>query len=440
MANTNTQGKLSPFRRVLKRISSFGQDGERVVPTEPEPDLQHEARKKLLQEIEDTSLNFPDDDHELIPTVNRHIFSFTALYHLFGVQDGKLVAKNHEIATLTTNHATRIVEQVVSKLHSTQASLTDQLSTKNEIKRSRLERHLRWTDFSNQMTQFYQSSHRNFSKGIAITCLAFGFLLMIADLPLSLALVGHFGVGVDSDDFVTQLLDPGLLLFALGIAFCTVYIKILYDEYINTDLEEWRRKFLLLSKPDLNSDSQVAEAFQGRRFYIKLTVRLLILAALITTLVFLGIFRNMYSELSEVITDDNGVPYFSGEWALFVRLVCFVGITLVIPTISGVCLSLGFSIFHCRAIRQDALKKIKQVEQELKSVDQEISDIKRVDARLSSFLLEWTPTRIITISSEFVNYYLQGYKRGYVSSHGNDQLKQIRQLYNDQVINILTHY
>jgi hypothetical protein len=261
---------------------------------------------------------------------------------------------------------------------------------------------------------------------------------MITDLPLSLALVGYFDIGSGSKIFEEQLMDPGLLLFALGIALCTVYIKILYDEYINTDIGEWKLKFSTLSKEQAG-DSQLADqTTTEKRLDTKLTVRLLILAGLIITLVALGIFRNMYSKLGGVIADSKGHPYFSMNFVLLVRLICFVGMTLVIPTISGVCMSIGFSIFHHRSIKNEAASKMKETEGEVKAVDKEISELKEIDGRLSFFLQEWTPKRIATISAEFADYYNQGYKRGYIIKHRNDPFAQIQQLYNDQTINYLT--
>jgi hypothetical protein len=166
MANNTDPKPAGILARIVNKIRTYAKgDQDKVLAVESEEVNHREERDKLLQQILDTSLDFPDDDNHLITAVNRHITTFMNHYDALGMLDGLLVAKNYDILTLTTNHSTRIVEQVVSKLQATKASLTDQLITKLELKKFRMENHVRWVDFNDQMTRFYQSSHRNFSKG-----------------------------------------------------------------------------------------------------------------------------------------------------------------------------------------------------------------------------------------------------------------------------------
>lgn len=435
---TSTPSRLARFWQSLTR---FFKKTALDSPSKPEADEAARQESRLHQireswhEFVNKNLEFPSDDNKLLNSITAHIFFARNQFQRIGQQDGRIPSRDYSILNLTTNQATLLADHVCSKLEERIVAADEKIAALSTVQQQQSATWQVWQEFQDEMTTYYHRHYQAFSLTTAAFSICFGFILMVADIPLSLALVGNFDVGTDHSDgdIWDKLADLELITFSLGIAFSTVYIKILYDEYISNRLGTYSNLDSMPARVPTNPaggahTQPVSLLSIKNEFRVKLVIKLLILAALLAMLVYLGWYRNMYSYFGEAqaYPTTPPKPTFAVDWVVHVRLVSFVLVTVVIPVVSGVSLSTGFAILHnCRILRRSG-DKVAVLERGLQTLNNELVTHRAKRQEFAIALSKWQdPKKIDLIAREFVAFYEQGFNHTFRELYGNDLFKQV---------------
>jgi hypothetical protein len=220
-------------------------------------------------------------------------------------------------------------------------------------------------------------SPQSFSKSLWIIYSVVAFLLLAADLPLSLKLVA-MGYGVKTENRIDQrsvddlLKFPGYvitefweaMLLALGIALAGVFVKYFLDAVLYREEQKGA----------------------ARTFKAALT---LVFALFVGTTIFLGIFRadvqrqKNIEDLSRRLTElqriggnspspemqralanvDSKIKAEEAESWTSVRSVSFIALTLLFPITGGICFSVGWRKFVKFRSLNRAARDLRELEQ-----------------------------------------------------------------------------
>jgi hypothetical protein len=189
---------------------------------------EEEIRDSRWQKMRDSwhefsgRLKFSEDDNNLLNSITTYIIFASNLFQKIGQQDGRIPSRNYAIQGLATNQATILTDQVCSKLEERIVAADEMISSLATAHRRESAACDSWQKFKDDMNDFYQRHYQSFSMPTAVLTIIFGFILMIADIPLSLALVGNFDIGLEYETIWEKLTDIELLTFSLGIAFSTI--------------------------------------------------------------------------------------------------------------------------------------------------------------------------------------------------------------------------
>lgn len=178
----------------------------------------------------------------------------------------------------------------------------------------------------------YKYSSKNYSLILGLGYLFVAVLLIVADFPLA-AKTAQEGFDLHEDS---------ANLVAIGMVLMTVYIKIMYDEYLGNSLQKeliHKRAQNVLGEGNVATTEELLEAKKVR--LIKLRVKLLILTILLTTICVLGVFRFGFLEANAEKTGELNIYYDAMKSAA--GKYGFILISLIFPIIGGVCLSVGFT-------------------------------------------------------------------------------------------------
>ncbi|MDQ1638943.1 MAG: hypothetical protein QOF62_2282 [Pyrinomonadaceae bacterium] len=310
-----------------------------------------------------------------------------------------------------------------------------------------------------KLNRAYQYSHRQFSLVLGCIYGFFALALILADIPLALELTKR-GLNLKSDKFsaISDLFAFGtpegfiphflrvltvnweVVIFATGIAFCTIYIKIFYDDFVGVPLENLIKKasespedygeaelgdvevatrengdaslvqeITTVDQSGINENESRKEARAARfsrLWWVRFCVKLAVLLVLFATILVLGYFR--YSVTSQTQSEVAGVP----------RLVIFLTytlLTLIFPIISGICGSLSLSSFHNWSEMNKARKENARAEQKLLEATDRFR-IKWEEKERNKSFLEWMKKEetLKHLKNFLIDCYNAGYKFGYL--------------------------
>lgn len=464
----NSESNKNWLKKIITSIKNFfkreAKNIEKVESISNTP--KEDAREQKLEELENSlnkqfvksQIESAIDQDIFLQKINEYVDDSTKNYGIIGQIDGSIEARDFSIEDRARSHATFIQENIYAALNGRFEGLNKSISAKEEQK-SRILNKLNLSDaFHNEMLKYANNNNKEFSTSRKWMYLIFGFILLVADIPLSINIVGVLGLTKmkssdevastngellgSSDIIVTSqpIFFEGLwhwiitnwesILFAFGIAFSTILIKILYDEYIYTKLGKWIR--------DLEEFSEKDRRKVSIERYIKLVINILILAGLITMLFSLGEVRNEAVTLKSALT--NGEQLSNEDIRLKnIRFWSFVLVTLVIPTISGICLSIGFTITDNINAFKRSIKQLKENEDQLSEMVKEETELSVKKSQLEVFLDEWAKVneKIEAISKRFINGYNHGFKRAYLFYHGFDFYNMIESFHGEVIDNQL---
>lgn len=415
---------LLPFSFSIRKKSTSAKAEEE---NDPGSNKQENDIKNSISNFFREVFELNTDDEKLIESVNAHILLITGLHSSLGHNDGKYGARNFMIGVSARSRATQLTEHIYSRFKGKMDGLTADITNK-EHQKEKLEAELESSRiFNKYMLDYSRKDYKNFSSTMGWMYLIFGFLLMLADIPISLSLVGNFGIGhtTSSDSLVEKLLDFDKLIFAMGIACSTILIKLLYDQYINTPIGQWARPVSEANESEKNAIR--------REQLVKLAVKLVILFSLFFTFYNLGKFRNAYNGLVK------GAPLAVEPDIISVRFWSFIGLTVVIPVISGICLSVGLSILNNKKTLRQSSNQLDKLHGRFQAVCEECRALIVRRSQLSVSQEEWSKKdhKIDVISQQFICAYEQAYKKAYLLESNYDMFGMVAEYQAEMTANFL---
>jgi len=304
------------FKQVKNRIASFfgsakenGSSPAITMPAvEEEGAMQYEELSELHKSLD---ANNPQLSNELRQCINRSVDFFWK----HGKKDGS-IGQKHMGEDIFKMHALQIKDEVSASLKSQLVTYDvehDTLKKKNKDKESVKQEA---EHYRNEIYTRKELYPRSFSLKLAIFYIVLALLLILADIPLALKLTQygfnlHTAEGTYSVDNLflwykgENFLGHAWLVFAnnwevfvlaFGIALCTVYVKIFYDDFMGYPVDKAVRQFKILKR--LASTSQEGGDFTEndmkaikRKFRTRIGVKAFFLFLTLGTIVLLGLFR-----------------------------------------------------------------------------------------------------------------------------------------------------
>lgn len=345
------------------------------------------------------------------------------------------------IAAMQIRMTTSLIEE---RYQSNQRKLESQVDILRTIRANAERDYETKNAYYEKLKRAYQYSHRQFSLTLGFIYGFFAVVLVLADIPLALELTKRgFNLKSDPESAISDLFAYGtqegfvlhflkvltvnweVVLFATGIAFCTIYIKIFYDDFIGVPLENLIKKAsespradyeeVYLVKTERSSEDRAANEEDqalakkkisdrfNRLWWWRFLVKLTVLLVLFSTILVLGYFR--YSVVTAPSIKDIAPPVIFLTYSL---------LTLIFPIISGICGSLSLSNFHNWSEIGKAKKENSEAQKTVLKATDEFRVKEEEKERNKSFLGWLAKEETMGQLKEFLIYcYQSGYKFGY---------------------------
>ena len=358
---------------------------------------------------------------------------------LWGIREPKI----GEIAEMQVRITkSRIDEECLSN----QRKLVSQVEILKTIKGNAERDYNNKNAYYEKLNRAYQYNHRQFSLVLGLIYGFFAVVLLLADIPLALELTRRgFNLKTDPNNPISDLFlfdtpegfiihfikvltsNWEVVLFAIGVAACTIYIKIFYDDFIGVPLENLIKKasesptadyeeFYLAqtgqasingaegpAKEAVSNKKEITRRF-SRLWWCRFLVKLFVLLVLFSTILVLGYFRYSVVSVERVADIPDHVTF-----------VTYSLLTLIFPIISGICASLSLNCFHNWSERRKAEKKnLKAREEVIKATDE--FRVKEEEKERNSGFISWLSHKdtIDQLRNYLIRCYESGYKFGYL--------------------------
>jgi hypothetical protein len=359
---------------------------------------------------------------ELVDNAHRHIVETGNKYYHHGRVHGKPKSRNFEISGTARTHATMIADRIKSTVEGNIAML-DVAIPRLEAEVAARESIHNWCRKAwHDIIRLKNDESRMFSRFNAWFCLCCGFVIILADIAVSVNLVAYFGIGnvKPHAHFMDKVKDIELMLFSAGVALCTVYLKLFFDEYIGSKLGYLQQQFSALAEEKGIDKKQVLAEYIAK-FIIKLSI----LGFLIWMLWNMALYRTQFTvygkerDQLEFLGQDGGpsLKYLAG-----IIQNSFIGVTVILPVISGIAISVGLKIMSNRRMEKRMAAKIEEAELSYTRREKDLLERTITREQLRRFSQEWADgdKKIGLMTTYFSQQYNQGYKVGYQRAHGDD--------------------
>ncbi len=458
----------------------------RITASSPDPvvslpvDDASEARQKFADAFDSFSDFFRNIANDL--QENTYLQQFITMGESFrkaGYWAGHWGVNDPNLEETAALHIRMTKSLINEKCRSNQQKLKSQVEILRIIKNNAKHDYKTKNGYYEKLNRAYQYSHRQFSLVLGFIYGFFSVVLVLADIPLALELTKR-GLNLKSDPaskisdlfaygtpegfalhfFKVLTVNWEVVLFATGIAFCTIYIKVFYDDFVGAPLENLIKKaseaptadyeeiFLTESEDTETAPRAVAvdEEASERKTKVndqfnqlwrrRFLVKLLVLAVLFLTILVLGYFR-----YSVVLMEDQSKSPGESVAATSPRVVflTYTLLTLIFPIISGICASLSLNSFHNWSERRRAEKESSEARRAALQATHEFMVKEEEEARNKGFL-EWlqNPETITQLEHYLVHSYRTGYQFGYLYPKwvwGGDLYTRAEALRNRNLIN-----
>lgn len=331
-------------------------------------------------------------------------------FRIAGEADGALEQKSYAITDIVKTRVLQIQAYLESIFRGEYDRADADVINKTQKFENAKTEHDAQKEYAGDLKARYRKNYKDFSRGMGWVYLIAAFLLVAADYPLALKLTR------DGFQLVEWWATP---LMSLGLALCTLYIKIYYDEFIGSAAEQSVTRFTDMKGVRENSDiNKVKWSWWAKSF-----VKTVILGLSIGTIITLGFFRfQVYEPTLRAQVPD---PSLVSNYVNSLTKAAFILITLLFPLIGGVCASLG--VDRLQNSREDRTidEKCKKTESAKLNASQELEDAKK-RRRVCLSYLKWCGKNIDdpeggkvedSENSDFVEdytlYFLACYTHGY---------------------------
>jgi hypothetical protein len=424
---TDRRGRWSKFLKDVNPFDPSHKDNKE--PPVKEETKQEKAIRETTEKINQLITEFKNqtsldvDPDKLTNAIYSFQFYESTQFIAAGYADGVKGAKDNNIKSSAGAKANFIYEHTTSILSGRIKGIQSQLELKNkQIKRVDEEIDDE-TKFNHKINTLKKKEHRHFSLPIAIFYIIVGVSMMFADFPISLGISRDFiNLPIDFDfSFVNEVKTPEILLFSLGITFLSIYFKILYDEYINKSIIKDEDERPLVGR---------SLAMAG----VRLLVQLLILGGLIYLLYNIGSLRNALNPLS-IKVQKSYKDFVEIRWVFNYKLVSFIGMTILLPLLSGICFSVGLTIVSNVKNLKSSNKSLEDLNEKRQKLEADKDQLDTHQRLLESLRDDWNKeeSKITGLENLFVNDYLQAYKRGHRDKFGYDIYDNANSLFIDHI-------
>ncbi|MEL6672266.1 MAG: hypothetical protein AAFR61_08730 [Bacteroidota bacterium] len=405
--------QLTLWDRMRNLFRSQKTEAESVPPPEPTeqgPTIAVETVKLTLSEAFETEKRIEEHGEFDLMAIEFVINKFGEYFEKKGKHEGAIGLPRKTIINVAETHVRLIQDYVKTQYKGKLERLKVKAETAKEIMKVARSKFDHQNDFLEQ--GFYNP--RKYSILLALLYLFFAFCLIVADIPLALKLTQegfNLNLATNAAGDISQLIYNPLLVFAenwevfilaMGIAFCTIYIKILYDEYLGTPLS---RTLIDFRKIEGMKQEEV-EAYRDkleRASLLRTRVKLMVLGTLLLTILCLGIFR--YFNDPDIV---NG-----GDIKSIITGITFILITLIFPIIGGICFSLGLENLQNYTRKLSYQYTAKRVEKRYQTAQETCVNINEQINQVQEYLT-WVAGK--EFFEHYTNFFLASYDQGY--AHG----------------------
>lgn len=279
---------------------------------------------------------------DVIVTLGIHKRSSASHKYMYemGRRDGSLGVVLHNLVEIARANARELFRHIYVILKGKLAALKagyDAAAIVKEYDETLYKREQAYYDYVKYQYRFFPRSHSFF---LFLLYLVFAVALIIADMPLALTLIQNgfnLAGGADRETFPFLFKDNfwqiiaanwETTITAVGIALCTIYIKIYYDEFVGTPYANKLmtfKRFLIENGIEHLEDTEINIKKEHNKKE-KWKTGLFIFT--IASIVILAIFR---LQTTIAINEAFTINFFSGA--------AFIAITILFPLIGGICLS-----------------------------------------------------------------------------------------------------
>lgn len=375
-------------------------------------------------------INIVDD---ISNTKKQFLESITEIgsdFRKLGVLDGALEQKTNSIYDIVKTRVSHIRAYINAVFQGEKDSTETEFTTKKKIFEDSENDYKSQIQYTKLLKESYRWNYKNFSLVMGVIYVIVAILLVFADIPLSYL--------ITKEAFALEELWQTILM-SIGIALCTIYVKIYYDEYFAFPIEKSVSQFKSVNLNGIDENetelSHVKKVW-NRRF----TVKTVILIFSMLTIVSLGIVRYNFFIAEKVVANTetpsttSGIDFsnrttqvspstnseqLNSAYKHWSTPIAFILITLLFPMIGGVCASLGSDKIqnYKELVQTDNNCEIKRVVY-LKS----LKELNEVEKRLKNWesYLKWSDEKgdfVKEYTSYFIACYVHGYERGILQAN-----------------------
>ena len=293
-----------------------------------------EARRKLNHAVDSLPDYFANLAKDL--SENTHLKRFIdagTSFRKSGQYAGLWGIREPEIGEIAEMQVRITKSRIEEECLSNQRKLNSQVEILETIKGNAERDYKTKNAYYEKLNRAYQYNHRQFSVVLGFIYGFFALVLVLADIPLALELTRRgFNLKSDPNSAISDLFLFGtqegfvfhvikvlaanweVVLFATGVAFCTIYIKIFYDDFVGVPLENLIKKASEsptadyeefhqtktehaskngasgISHEALDNKKEITDRFD-RLWWFRFFVKLFVLIVLFATIIVLGYFR-----------------------------------------------------------------------------------------------------------------------------------------------------
>jgi hypothetical protein len=330
-------------------------------------------------------------------------------FRLAGEVDGTVEQKNYAIMDIIKTRVLQIQAYLESTFRGEYDRADGDVINKQQIFENANVEYDSQKQYASELKDRYRRNYKEFSRSMGWIYLIAAILLVAADYPLALKLTR------DGFQLVEWWATP---LMSVGLALCTLYIKIYYDEFVGSAVEHSVTRFTGLAGIGERSDiSKVKRSWWGKSL-----IKTLILGLSLGTIITLGFFRfQVYEPVLKAAVSD---PSDYSNYVNSLTKAAFIMITLLFPLIGGVCASLGFDRLQNNREDRTIDEKSKKKEETKLRASNDLEDAKK-RRRVCLSYLKWCGKNVDDLvngnfddtNSDFVDdytlYFLSCYTHGY---------------------------
>jgi hypothetical protein len=394
-------------------------------PVQPQVQANPGRGESVYEEYADAVFG---QDNEIINLgVHKRVSATHKYMYEIGRRDGIHGVQLANLADLAQAKAQEMFRHIYVTLKGSLASALARQKTQAAIMNSDKQCYEREEAYYNYVKYQYRYFPRYYSWKLGLMYLLIALALVLADIPLALTLIRHgFNLpGTELTDlfqgnFWDKIADNWeTVTTAMGIALCTVYIKIFYDDFIGTPYAGKAmtfRKFIEendMGIPQPANEELFAKIKKEDRFkkWWKIGLVLFTLAVIII----LGLFRQETSVASarQAAALQQGTPLNPADIfeLTFLGRLAFVGVTILFPVIGGICLSHSLTNFQnmrrlakAQTSYESSRNKYLYSVEQFSIIEKQFEDLDAADKRFNE------EEKII---EEYRAYLVSFYRRGY---------------------------